>query len=102
VCCASVWRTEGYDPSLTYPSGYDLRNDDRSRRELDAADARNLLGPESGFIRDKKHLIVDRDSKHSTAFRHSLDREGVGVIQLPPRSPNMNAYAEGSGAPSDP
>ena len=56
--------------------------------------SRNLLDPEFGFLRDKNHLIVDRDTKYSAAFRLALEREGIGVIRLPPRSPNMNAYAE--------
>ena len=56
--------------------------------------SRNLLDPQAGFLRDKKHLIVDRDTKYSAAFRIALEREGIGVIRLPPRSPNMNAYAE--------
>ena len=56
--------------------------------------SRNLLDPEFGFLRDKKHLIVDRDTKYSAEFRSALEREGIGVIRLPPRSPNMNAYAE--------
>ena len=56
--------------------------------------SRNLLDPEAGFLRTKKHLIVDRDTKYSVAFRLALEREGIGVIRLPPRSPNMNAYAE--------
>jgi len=56
--------------------------------------SRNLLDPENGFLREKRHLIVDRDTKYSAAFRLALEREGIGVIRLPPRSPNMNAYAE--------
>jgi transposase InsO family protein len=56
--------------------------------------SRNLLDPEFGFLRDKKHSTVDRDTKYSAEFRSALEREGIGVIRLPPRSPNMNAYAE--------
>ena len=56
--------------------------------------SRNLHDPESGFLRGKKHVIVDRDTKYSTAFRQALEREGIRIIRLPPRSPNMNAYAE--------
>lgn len=41
-----------------------------------------------------RHLIVDRDTKCSAAFRTFLTREGVHVIRLPPRSPNLNAFAE--------
>jgi putative transposase len=56
--------------------------------------SRNLLDSESGPLRDKRHLIVDRDTKYSGSFRQTLEREGIGVIRLPPRSPNLNAYAE--------
>ena len=37
---------------------------------------------------------MDRDTKYSEAFRAFLAREGVEVIRLPPRSPNLNAFAE--------
>jgi len=56
--------------------------------------SRNLLDPERGGLREKSLLIVDRDTKYSAAFRASLEREGIGVVRLPPRSPNLNAYAE--------
>jgi transposase InsO family protein len=39
-------------------------------------------------------LIVDRDTKYSDALRSVLVREGIQVIRLPPRSPNLNAFAE--------
>ena len=56
--------------------------------------ARNLMDSESGALLGKRHLIVDRDTKYSAAFRAFLAREGVEVIRLPPRSPNLNAFAE--------
>ena len=56
--------------------------------------ARNLTDAETGMLRDTRHLIVDRDTKYSAAFRTFLAREGVHVIRLPPRSPNLNAFAE--------
>src|SRR5579859_4502595 len=56
--------------------------------------SRNLIDVESGALRDKRLLIIDRDTKYSSSFRQALEREGVGVIRLPPRSPNLNAYAE--------
>lgn len=56
--------------------------------------ARNLTDTEDGFLRDKTHLIMDRDTKYSEAFRNALAREGVESVQLPPRSPNLNAFAE--------
>ena len=55
---------------------------------------RNLTDPIDGFLADKKFLILDRDSKYSTAFRDLLKGSGVEVVRLPPRSPNLNAYAE--------
>src|SRR5580704_12502639 len=56
--------------------------------------ARSLMDGENGVLLGKRHLIVDRDTKYSTAFRMFVAREGVEVIRLPPRSPNLNAYAE--------
>ena len=56
--------------------------------------ARNLVDADSGFLCGKHYLILDRDTKFSTDFRARLQREGIEVIRLPPRSPNLNAYAE--------
>ena len=55
---------------------------------------RNLTDPLDGFLAEKKFLILDRDSKHSSAFRDLLTDSGISVVRLPPRSPNLNAYAE--------
>jgi transposase InsO family protein len=55
---------------------------------------RNLTDPIDGFLADKKFVILDRDSKHSAAFRDLLKGSGVEVVRLPPRSPNLNSYAE--------
>ena len=56
--------------------------------------SRSLFDGESGALRGKRHLIVDRDTKYSGQFRTVCAREGVEVIRLPPRSPNLNAFAE--------
>ena len=56
--------------------------------------ARNLIDVEDGFLRGKQYLILDRDAKYSDAFRSALLREGIHVIRLPPRSPNLNAFSE--------
>jgi transposase InsO family protein len=56
--------------------------------------ARNLTDLNDGFLRGKRYLILDRDTKYSDAFRSVLVREGIQVIRLPPRSPNLNAFAE--------
>ncbi len=39
-------------------------------------------------------LLLDRDAKSSQPFRALLKREGTDIIRLPPRSPNLIAYAE--------
>jgi putative transposase len=56
--------------------------------------ARNLTEPDGGFLTGTRYLILDRDTKYSDAFRNFLAREGIHVIRLPPRSPNLNAFAE--------
>jgi putative transposase len=56
--------------------------------------ARNLTDLNDGFLRGKRYLILDRDSKYCDAFRRVLVREGIQVIRLPPHSPNLNAFAE--------
>jgi hypothetical protein len=56
--------------------------------------ARNITDVSDGVLRDKRYLLLDRDTKYSDAFRGILVREGIQVIRLPPRSPNLNAFAE--------
>ena len=56
--------------------------------------ARNLVDVDAGFLRGKHYLILDRDTKFSAEFRALLQREGIEVIRLPPRSPNLNGFAE--------
>ena len=38
--------------------------------------------------------VLDRDSEYSSAFQGLLKGSGITVVRLPPRSPNLNAYAE--------
>lgn len=56
--------------------------------------ARNLTDASDGFLRDASHLIHDRDPLYTSAFLQILTSSGVTPIRLPPRSPNLNAYAE--------
>jgi putative transposase len=56
--------------------------------------ARNVTDTHDGFLRDKRYLIMDRDTKYSDAFRGIITRAGTNVVRLPPRSPNLNAFAE--------
>jgi transposase InsO family protein len=56
--------------------------------------ARNVCDVEDGVLRKATKLLIDRDAKYSHDWRAWLEREGVEVIRLPPKSPNLNAYAE--------
>jgi putative transposase len=56
--------------------------------------ARQLTDPVDGILFGKRYLILDRDTKYCRSFRDFVKREGIEVIRLPPRSPNLNAYAE--------
>jgi putative transposase len=56
--------------------------------------ARNLTDVGAGVLRGTEYLILDRDTKYTDEFREVLAREGIHLIRLPPRSPNLNAFAE--------
>ena len=56
--------------------------------------ARNVTDLKDGFLRSKLYLLLDRDTKYSDAFRGIITRAGIEVVRLPPRSPNLNAFAE--------
>src|SRR5499433_1340515 len=56
--------------------------------------ARNVTMEEWGFLSPGQYLIHDRDTKFCAAFQQLIDDAGVERVVLPPRSPNLNAYAE--------
>jgi putative transposase len=56
--------------------------------------ARSLLDALDGFLLGKTRLIMDRGSVFTAELRAFLARSGVQPVRLPPRSPNLNAYAE--------
>ena len=56
--------------------------------------ARNLVDEMAGFLRGKTHFIHDRDPLFTQRFRELLQSAGVISVRLPPRSPNLNAFAE--------
>jgi transposase InsO family protein len=56
--------------------------------------ARNVTDVRDGILRGKRYLLLDRDTKYSDAFRGIITRAGIEVVRLPPRSPNLNAFAE--------
>ena len=49
---------------------------------------------EWGFLKPGQYLIHDRDGKHCPAFQNLIDNAGVNRVPLPPRSPNLNSFAE--------
>jgi hypothetical protein len=56
--------------------------------------ARNVTMEQWGFLSPGQSLIHDRDGKYCPAFQQLIDAIGVTRVPLPPRSPNLNAYAE--------
>ena len=56
--------------------------------------ARNLTDPVDGYLRTARFLIHDRDPLYTRVFGEILESAGVQPIRLPPKSPNLNAYAE--------
>ena len=56
--------------------------------------ARNLTDDMDGFLLHNKYLIHDRDPVFTQRFREILESGGVQPVKLPPKTPNLNAYAE--------
>src|ERR1700745_2163881 len=56
--------------------------------------ARNVTMEDSGFLISRRYLLHDRDSKYCPSFRQVIEAGSVKTLALPPRSPNLNAYAE--------
>ncbi|RJP79793.1 MAG: hypothetical protein C4522_09300 [Desulfobacteraceae bacterium] len=55
---------------------------------------RNVSMADLGFLSGCRYLIHDRDSKFCHSFQKILQSVGIKPIRLPPRSPNLNAFAE--------
>ncbi len=56
--------------------------------------ARNLTDAVTGSFSSVRHLIHDRDPLFTRKFCEILKSGGVTTVKLPPRSPNLNAFAE--------
>jgi putative transposase len=56
--------------------------------------ARNVTMAEWGSLSPGEYLIHDRDGRFCPAFQRTVDAVGVRRVVLPPRSPDLNAYAE--------
>ena len=49
---------------------------------------------EWGCLSPGQYRVHDRDGKYCPAFQQLIDAAGITCVPLPPRSPNLNAYAE--------
>lgn len=56
--------------------------------------ARTVTDAVDGFFNGKRYLIHDRDPLFTKDFLSMLADSGIESIKLPPRSPNLNAFAE--------
>jgi transposase InsO family protein len=56
--------------------------------------ARNVTDEVDGFFKGKRYLIHDRDPLYTQEFLTMVADVGIESVKLPPRSPNLNAYAE--------
>jgi transposase InsO family protein len=56
--------------------------------------ARNMTMEACGCLSPEQYLIHDRDTKFCAAFQQIIDEAGIERVVLPPRSPNLHAYAE--------
>jgi putative transposase len=56
--------------------------------------ARNLTDAVDGLLKGKRYLIHDRDPLVTAEFLSTLAEAGTESVKLPPRSPNLNSYAE--------
>jgi putative transposase len=54
----------------------------------------NLTDAADGLLKGKRCLIHDRDPLFTAEFLSTLADAGTKSIKLPPRSPNLNCYAE--------
>jgi len=56
--------------------------------------ARNVTMVDWVFLTPGQYLIHDRDGKFCPAFQQTIDMAGLTRMVLPPKSPDLNAYAE--------
>ena len=56
--------------------------------------ARNLTDPLTGFLRNARYLIHDRDPVYTDEWSSILRTAGVECIRIPAQSPNCNPFAE--------
>jgi putative transposase len=71
-------------------AGITVHPDERWMQQM----ARNVTMEGCGALRECRYLLHDRDTKYTQSFRAIIASGQVEPLVLPPRSPNLNAYAE--------
>ena len=56
--------------------------------------ARNAVDEPAGAVLRCRYVLHDRDAKFCAAFQDVFASQGIRCLKLPPRSPNLNAFAE--------
>ena len=56
--------------------------------------SRNVTDCEDGILKGKRYLIHDRDPLYTAQFLSGLTESGIESAKIPPRSPNLNTFAE--------
>ena len=56
--------------------------------------AGNITDCDDGVLKSNRYLIHDRDPLFTSDFLKTLQEYGIESLKLPPRSPNLNAFAE--------
>src|SRR5258705_9450196 len=56
--------------------------------------ARNATDESSGFLLGQRYLLHHRDTKFCATFLDVMRSSGIRPSALPPRSPNLNAFAD--------
>lgn len=56
--------------------------------------AKNLTDPFSGFLKNKKYVVRDRDPLYTDAFIEVLKAGGVEAIKSMPLAPNFSPFVE--------
>ncbi|MFN7999190.1 MAG: helix-turn-helix domain-containing protein [Bryobacteraceae bacterium] len=56
--------------------------------------ARNAVDDTAGALRQCRYVLHDKDAKFCAAFEDVLASESIQSLKIPPRSPNLNAFAE--------
>ena len=54
----------------------------------------NVTDCEDGVLKNQRYLIHDRDPLYTAQFLDILADARIKSVKLPPRSPNLNAFAE--------